>query len=252
MAWSSIRHRSVEAVIFLRSRGEYVQYARGNSSTLWSKRVMGGEATDPSKPKSSWILRSLDFGRDELDSSGDWSQVWRKQGIASLYVPVMIVWAVCRSAEWLLLRKEIHMWPSRHISSHLNFAFGFPARVNVSGCWFWEGQWEDQAWRGRDTRVDLLCRGSVNQDFWAHWIHRWSRSVVYGCWLKFVGIVCTSENSAEACYRKDQTIRRTKARNRKCEANFCRTTTSLTTPCCLESMKRMARMGRYGKGSKGE
>ena len=40
---------------------------------------------------------------------------------------------------------------------------------------------------------------------------------MYGCWLKFVGIVCTSENSAEECYWKDQTIRSTRNRKRRGE-----------------------------------
>ena len=207
---------------FLRSRGEYVQYARGNSSTLWSKRVMGGEATEPSKPEQ--ILNSEIFGFWLRWTSFMWRLVTslKRAGDSKLihtcdnYLSCLQVGRVTATE-----KRDPHVALKAHFSLpnslSVNLPFGFPdARVNVSGCWFWEGQWEDQAWRGRDARFRFVSWISESR-FWAHWIHRWSRSVVYGCWLKFVGIVCTSENSAEECYWKDQTIRRTRNRKRRGE-----------------------------------
>ena len=252
MAWSSIRHRSVEAVIFWRSRGEYVQYARGNSSTLWSKRVMGGEATEPSKPES--ILKSEIFGFwlrwtwfmwrlvTSLKRAGD-SKLIRTCDDCLSCLQVGRVTATEKRDPHVALKAhfkplELCIWLPCPCQRFRMLILRRPMRRSSLA-------------RKGHTRRSVVSWISESR-FWAHWIHRWSRSVVYGCWLKFVGIVCTSENAAEDCYWKVQTIRRTKARHRKCEANFCRITTSLTTPCCLESMKRMARMGRYGKGSKGE
>ena len=116
------------------------------------------------------------------------------------------------------------MWPSRHISSHLPNSPKLCVWVPLMPV----STFQDVDFEKANEKIKLgeegthasalLCRGSVNEDFEPirsivaslTRIFSWSRSVVYGCWLKFVGIVCTSESTAEECCGKVQRIRRTR------------------------------------------
>lgn len=121
----------------------------------------------------SWILRSLDFGWDELHSF-----MWRlvtslKRAGDSKLVRTCDDCLSCLQVGRVTAteKRDPHVALKAHFSLpnslSVNLPFGFPdARVNVSGCWFWEGQWKDQAWRGRDARVRFVSWISESR-FWS-------------------------------------------------------------------------------------